>query len=85
MPAVPAEGGLEQQMEVCLLVVGITKHTVQIASCIHKAFPLEQVFRDDSVSEDKPDKNLDLFTNFGLPPQERRWWFDGCKAEAVEL
>jgi hypothetical protein len=77
LPVVRAEGALEQHVEGCLFAVGITKHTVQITSRIQKVH---------SVSEDKPDKDFDLFADFGLPnPQKWGWWFDGCKAEVVKL
>ncbi|ONM26854.1 hypothetical protein ZEAMMB73_Zm00001d007435 [Zea mays] len=59
-------------MKSCLFADRVTKDTTLIISRIQEAFSLEQVLRVDSISENKPNKNFDLFANFGLPnPHER--------------
>jgi hypothetical protein len=71
-------------MKSCLFADRVTKDTTLIISRIQEAFSLEQVLRVDSISEDKPNKNFDLFANFGLPnPHERRWGIDGSVSHAV--
>lgn len=64
-----------------LFTIKITEDALEITVNSQRTFPSEKVLRINSISEDKPYKDFDFLTDFGLPdPIERRGRLNGFEA-----